>query len=269
MESTEGIVYSVIIGSLLILVLILTLIVFVVAYTRKIEQKNSAIHLAEKSKQLEIVKAVLETQEAEREKISNNLHDEIGPLMTALKNDLSMMRYDLEEGVLTQNTIIKSQGFLKEIIESIRSVSHDLSPQFVMKYGLSRGITQFLSHLVFTEKIVDIELNDRDFSKLTKINIYRVVLELVNNLMKHERFSYLKVLGNSLEDGMVEIMISHNGKGLTQEQFDYLKQESDGMGLGSIASRLLVLNGRISHYHSNNKAHIKLTIPTKSNEKVD
>lgn len=269
MESEESIIFTIVIGTLMISLLVMIIIVFMVAHNRNMEIKNNALQLAQKTKELEVVRAVLETQEAEREAIANNLHDEIGPLMTALKNDLTMMRYDLDEGILTQEKIKESQEFMKEVIENIRTVSQALSPQFVLKYGLGQGMVQFLNHLSIPKIKVDIHLNDSDYSKTITINAYRVFLEVVNNVMKHEKLSTLQVEGKMNDSGLIQIVIAHDGPGLNQKQYEMLKASSNGMGLDSMSSRLQVLNGEIVYSNHQELAQIKLIIPTGNNEKID
>ena len=105
MDTEEGLVITIILGSLMMFVLVLTIITFVVMYSKKMAAKNNTIRLVEKNKELTLLRTEIESQESEREKIAANLHDEIGPLLATLRLNLSLLIHDLKDGVLSGSQI--------------------------------------------------------------------------------------------------------------------------------------------------------------------
>jgi signal transduction histidine kinase len=93
-----------------------------------------------------------------------------------------------------------------------------------------------------------------------QLNIYRICLEILNNLYKHANYQYLKIIvertGNNLQ-----FEFTHNGMGITTKEIDKLAAGSQGLGLKSLMSRALLLNATINYEIDEGLASIKLQIP--------
>lgn len=261
MDGEESIILSVIAGSLVIFILVMVIILFVVQFSKKIQERESAYLLSLKNKELELLRTVIQTQESEREKIAANLHDEVGPLLSTLKLKISKHKRSLSKKILTVEDLDEEREFIDNIIDNIRTASHHLTPQFVVKYGLVKAFRNFVAPIAMP--YIEISSNLENENKLNNqliINVYRIVLELINNALKHDSPSEMNMsineVGNSLE-----IIINHNGKGLSEKQYLADTNENNGLGLSSIKSRVLVLNARINFIQTDTKSHTKLIIP--------
>ena len=89
--------------------------------------------------------------------------------------------------------------------------------------------------------------------------IFRVIQELVNNILKHSNASFIHLTQN-LSDDKFFIRMHHDGKGLTQADFEKLNKAASGLGLKNIQSRLKLLHGRIFFEKDMSQTYFKVTI---------
>lgn len=261
MDSKESVVLLVVAGSLMIFVLVMVIIMFVVQFSKKIQQRENEHLISIKNKELELLRSVIETQESEREIIAANLHDEVGPLLATLKLKISKHKRSLAKKILTVEDLDEEREFIDNIIDNIRTASHHLTPQFVVKYGLLAALKNFVAPI--TNPYIKIHSNiesEKHFNNQLIINMYRIILELINNALKHDAPTEMDIFLNESKNEL-ELIIEHNGEGLSESKYLSDTNEKNGLGLSSIKSRVLVLNGRINFIQTDTKSHTKLTIP--------
>jgi two-component system NarL family sensor kinase len=261
MADETSIMLIVIIGTLVIVLLSLVVVTFTVMHTRKLAKKDSDHNIALKNKELELLKATIDTQEFEREKIALNLHDEVGPLLSSVKFKLAKYKRDFNAGKLTENSFSDDSDFIDTIIQNVRGVSHDLSPQHVVKFGLAKAIETFTTGLDSVHCLVVSELDDEKMlSKTMSRNLYCIILELVNNSIKHDTPTWFEI-EFFIEDDLIKIRINHDGEGLTTESFDTFEAGSTGLGLSSVKSRMVLLNGMLSFSKVNEMSNTEIVVP--------
>ena len=261
MDNEKNIILIVLAGTLVILLLILTIITFVVTYNKKMLQKSSAHNLLIKNKELELLKSIIETQESEREKIASNLHDEVGPLLSRLKLNITSHKRALQKNQLEVEKLEQESKFIDTIYDNVRTVSHDLSPSFLLKFGLVKAIRNFTSNFDTPKIEVVSEINDEELiSNQIIINVYRVLLELVNNTVKHDNSKTLEIKILSNNDLLI-VTFNHDGIGITNDDFNKLADQSNGLGLNSIQSRIIILNAKLDFRTENDKPKIELVVP--------
>ena len=95
------------------------------------------------------------------------------------------------------------------------------------------------------------------------ISIYRMVQELINNVLKHAKANRLHVTSNYSGE-QLRLTITHNGSGLSQEQFEKLRYNRDGLGLKNIQNRVILLRGKINFQASPDNNQINITIQLQS-----
>lgn len=259
MVDEKSIVFVVIAGTMVMFVLMLAIIMFVILYNRKLVAKENEHNLAIKDKELEMLRSVIEAEENEREKIARNLHDEVGPLLSTLKLNISRFKRLLQKEKLTEETLDKERTFIDNIIDNVRTVSHDLSPQFLLKFGLIKALQNYLQHVKEIEVEFDAPIDDASLSKQMAINLYRISLELLNNLIKHDKPTTLKISLFKQNDHLL-LTLLHNGTGITNEEFTKFTKNASGLGLNSIQSRVLIINGNLN-FTTDSQPTITLSAP--------
>lgn len=261
MDSEKGIILSIIASSAMMFLLVLVIILFVVYYSKKIQAKESSHELSLKNKELELLRVVIKTQESEREKIAANLHDEVGPLLSTLKLNISKHKKSLSKNILTNNDLDTEREFIDIIIDNVRTACHHLTPQFVLKYGLIKGLKNFITPINYPVITLNSNLeNENHLSKQIILNVYRIGLELINNAIKHGKPKKMKIEIMEVND-LLYFKLYHNGVGLNENQFNKAIENKNGLGLSSIESRIIILNGDIKFHEQSNESITTLTIP--------
>ncbi len=259
----DVVTYSVLVsvGSIVMLLLITAfLLAFNSSQRKKFQYQQNLLNLKEEQ-QNELIKAAVRREETERHRISEELHDEVGALLSATKLYLSNLhdKYGHEDAEIYK----KSLELLDESIHKVRSISHNLHSGILKELGLNQAIysfTQKLSQPGKLEVITELDENYDSKNPENDISIYRMIQELCGNIIKHSRAKYLKITSH-IEDNILSFTIQHNGKGLTQEEFEQLRYEKKGLGLKNIQNRIILLKGKINFERSENENIITLNIP--------
>ena len=191
--------------------------------------------------QREKIFAEITIRENERKRIAGDLHDSMGPLLSAVK--LNIGSVDVESAA-DREVLEKTGGYLDEIIGSMRRISHDLLPSTLERKGLLEAIREFLLQ-VKNKQSVNIQLyivKEINVPKEKEIHIFRMIQEIVHNTIKHAQASNLQI-GFSEEGGHLLCLTKDDGKGFDKEK---VLSSSLGLGLRSLESRCEILNGVLS-----------------------
>jgi signal transduction histidine kinase len=89
--------------------------------------------------------------------------------------------------------------------------------------------------------------------------IFRVTQELVNNILKHSNASFIHLTQN-IADNKFYIRLNHDGKGITQQDFEKMNKSSVGLGLKNIQSRMKVLEGTVNFERDPSQTFYKVTL---------
>jgi signal transduction histidine kinase len=228
-----------IVNGLLAEITILT-IVFVYKYKREREEFAKKALMSVKLKE-ELSQSLLLVQEAERKRIAQDLHDDVGNTLTGLRlyvqNHFSRVLPRDENEQQFQELIISE---LTKVNYDLRDISHNLLPRDLELGGLISGIKTQLELAERNNANIKFDfIYDGNFDQLTseiEINIYRVFTELLQNIVKHSEatkatFECL-VFNNTLQ-----VIAEDNGKGFDSHQ------SGNGIGISNIKSRVSYLRG--------------------------
>jgi len=182
--------------------------------------------------------AEITIRENERKRIADDLYDSLGPLLSAVKLNISSV--DIESS--TDKAIIeKTGGYLDEIIGSLRRISHDLLPNTLERKGLLEALREFI-HQANIKQSVNITLyvvRSISVPKEKEIHIFRMIQEIVLNTIKHAGADNLQI-GLSEKEGHLLCFTKDDGKGFYKEK---VLSGSSGLGIRSLESRCEILNG--------------------------
>lgn len=181
------------------------------------------------------------TQEKEREKIARDLHDGVGQSLVALKINLGLMNNSVKDATL-RDQASKTIKLADNAIEEIRNVMYNLKPVGLKRDGLGDSVRELCKKLNGLENIsftYEIDSNLPRWNETVEVNIYRIVQECLTNIMKHSCATVAHINMLVINETIVLIRISDNGKG-----FD-LNILSSGLGLTSIKERADMINAKI------------------------
>ncbi|OFX26455.1 MAG: hypothetical protein A2041_00505 [Bacteroidetes bacterium GWA2_31_9b] len=203
-----------------------------------------------KEAERKILNAVIETEEHEREKFAKDLHDGIGPLLSASKiysKSFQLCENDEERS----QTIQKLEETIDEAIQSVQEISNNLSPHILKNFGLKVAIESFLKKITDASLIkFTIGSNfEKRVSENIEIILYRVTVELINNTIKHSNANTIQIKLLQKENNLF-LHYTDDGIGFNINE---TLNKSTGMGLSNIYSRIRSLDGDIVMDSSKNR----------------
>jgi signal transduction histidine kinase len=195
----------------------------------------------EKERQLVAAQSLMKGQEEERSRLAKDLHDGVGGLLSGVKLSLSNMKGNVflsEDNVRAVNTII---GQLDNSINELRRVSHNMMPEALIKYGLKETLENYCENINQAGKL-DVRLQtyklEERMEQDTEIILYRIVQELLNNVVKHADAKQVLVQ-LMREDNKFTLTVEDDGRGFDLNNPDHPL----GAGLQNIKARAGYLNG--------------------------
>ncbi|MCU0352883.1 MAG: histidine kinase [Cytophagales bacterium] len=201
--------------------------------TAEIAKANEAL----RRKNEEITQALVKGQLQERQRVANELHDNLGGLLSALKLNLEAMRTDhlsSAERKLYENVLNMVAGACVEV----RNISHHLLPETLEREGLAPALVRF-AQAVNSGGRLQLELDlfglEKPLDKSVEVNVYPICIELVNNVIKHASAT-VATLQVVRTDDELTVLVADNGIGMTGG-------DDTGIGLKNIRSRATALNG--------------------------
>jgi signal transduction histidine kinase len=259
--TTPGISIVLFLGTLGMLVLVIGLILFIIFHQRKVIRYQTKLQEMEIEQQKMMLTASIKLQEEERQRLAADLHDDAGPL-------LATARLYLNENLVNQDkssqlqSIFQARQIIDDTIQLIRNISHSLMPPTLKNFGLESAINDLFQKISGSGAInASSRFHDyRDRLKPEKeLVVFRIVQELVNNILKHSNSSFIHLTQNTHGDKFY-LRIHHDGRGLVQADFEKLNKSNIGLGLKNISSRLRVVQGSINFEKDISQTYYKITM---------
>ncbi|WBL43222.1 sensor histidine kinase [Algoriphagus halophytocola] len=192
--------------------------------------KNLQHEKRKKEMQSKFTQELLKNQEQERVRISKDLHDGIGQSLLLIKNKVALAK-DTDTGEL-----------LDTAISELRAIARSLHPMQLEKLGFTKAAEHLLEQIdQETEIFVSYEIDNLEsvLNKNIELQLYRILQESINNVLKHSDASALRVNFRKIEQA-VELKIEDNGQG-----FDFSQKLNDfqSLGLKTLKERIASLSG--------------------------
>lgn len=245
---------NVVIGISAMGILMLTSIsLFLYMLNRSNRQKQylqqQKIQSLEQEQEIRELKAVMAGEEKERTRLARELHDGIGGMVAAIKMNFSSLRRQYAPVWTHTDGPEKTNGFTKimELINTtgneIRETAHNLMPDILTRHGLTEALNLYTSKVnngsnVYIKLQADSQIND--IPQTIQLSLYRIIQELVQNIIKHASASTALIHISKNPDGVVHILIRDNGKGFDPGAI------TEGIGLQNVRSRIKILHGSLS-----------------------
>lgn len=214
------------------------------SYYKRYKLKQQSKLQQEVLKQQELAtKAVLEAEENERKRIAAELHDGVGQMMSAAKMNLSAMENEIAFNNDSQKRAYeKALSLVDESCKEVRTVSHNMMPNALIKAGLASAVRDFIDKI--DDRVIKVDLYTEGLKERIDSNtetvLYRVIQECVNNTIKHAKANHLDISIIKDNEG-ISITIEDNGKGFNTSD----TSKFEGIGLKNILSRINYLKGEI------------------------
>jgi PAS domain S-box-containing protein len=213
----------------------------VLCIIRDVTERDRLAEVATQSRlrqQQEVLSAILETQETERKRIAEALHNGLGQLLYATK-------LSLEGRNGTPGTPADALKLLNESIRATRTISFELTPGILEDFGLRIALEELVKRISPRHLPVRLHLQglEQPLPASVEIAVYRITQELLNNVLKHAQAT--EVLIHIIhENDRLEVTVEDNGRGF--ESAKLASQPLTGIGLSGVRNRVLLLGGTFS-----------------------
>ncbi len=247
-------------GLTFILILTLAVVLFILLYQKKLFRQQKELQLLELGYQKELTRLIIKSQEGERARISNDLHDEIGVSLSAAKLYINQIGFETEsnEMIALANN---AKEIISQIVKDIRLISQNLSPLPLENFGLEQAIRILLKNLEkggLDTKFVIIGYDQRLPSE-TELGIYRIIQEAVGNTLKHAKATSIKI-SLTIDIQEIKLTIQDNGVGFDLEET--INKPTSSIGLSGIKARTGLLNGKlVFNSKTGEGTYLQLVVP--------
>lgn len=220
------------------------------------KQHDERINNLLSTQETKALESMVQGQENERKRLAQELHNHFGSLLATIKVNLSA----IDEKVISNHHTLTT--LVDQACTDIRNLSHSMNMGIADNFGLVpalKELTLYLQQANGLEVEFSASMNQEQMSAENEIIIYRIVQELVSNVLKHAEASKLSILLTCFDkEFLINILVQDNGKG-----FDIQKTQKNnsGMGLKSLRKMIAGLHGNIifdSHPASGTTVNIDL-----------
>lgn len=216
---------------------------------------------SQKEKERRLTKRIIEAQESERLRIARDLHDDVGNTLATAKGIIN----DIKDSVLIRAQFPELQNahsLIGKAADDLRNVTHDLVPVDFSRFELYKTVAQLVEKASSSSQVKFNFIYDGQVRKFTAGNeliIYRIVAELINNVVKHSKAteSYVQVLYQEMS---LVVCVEDNGIG----SHSISDNRSSGIGLKNVQSRLQFLNAEFNFDQNDNGTSVIIDIPYES-----
>jgi len=188
-----------------------------------------------------IIRAIIDMQEKERERLAKDLHDTLTQELSAIKFYISTIT-ELTRNQRQKALLIKSKEGLNSVIADMRNICFSLMPKILEEFGLVKAVEEFCNHFVY-HKHADFLIRQQSelpvLSPELKIDMYRIIQEFINNAVNHGKADKVRIFFSHNRKNL-KVILKDNGKG-----FD-INLPHKGMGLQNVQSRVKSHNGALS-----------------------
>ncbi len=248
-------------GTLGMLVLTISLIMFIIFHQRKVIRYQQRLQQMEYEQQKILLNASIRLQEEERQRLAADLHDDAGPLLATARLYLNENLVNQDKATQLQS-IFQARQILDDTIQLVRNISHSLMPPTLKNFGLESAVNDLFQKISGSGQI-NASSRFHEYKERLKpekeLIVFRVIQELVNNILKHSSSSFIHLTQNT-QNGSCLLRVHHDGRGIVQADFEKLNKSNIGLGLKNISSRLKVAQGNILFEKDASQTYYKITI---------
>jgi len=192
-------------------------------------------------KELQHLKSFFKGEQKERSRLGRELHEGIGAMLLAMNRQLESYRdkHCTEEGDEDLDLLV---AMMHNTSKELRNTVHNLIPETISLQGLEESIHNFCRQINKERKLDIQQYINGDWSEVSheiSLNIFRIVQELVQNIIKHSGAT-IAAINIVLAEGNVKMIVEDNGKGIVKQR------GTKGTGLRNIQWRVASLNGVMS-----------------------
>jgi two-component system, NarL family, sensor kinase len=236
---------GILIAKIAMLLMAIFIIIFVAYYQYKQAQHQITVKEMQERHRQELMAAVFRGQEAERKRLAQDLHDDIGTMLSVAKMTLNQLERLLDRYSPERAQAQKTRQLLDDTLKNVRRISRDLVPTTLERFGLMAALEELVGNA--NTDLIKVQLErpetlDR-IEPALDLMLYRIVQELVNNAIRHSAATHITIRF-FIHENELRLAVLDDGRGFDIDEVIQSKQR--GLGLRNIESRLSVVNGYVT-----------------------
>ena len=213
----------------------------------------------------ELMKATLNAEEKERDRIFHNMHDQVSPMIRRAMRNLYSHQMNAK-----QNVLVREEEYEEDIhllftaLNEIKSCTHDMIPLFLLEFGLIKALeSEFRTQTreIQATYINKFKLGEELFQDGNRLlNSYRMTLAIIDNVFRHSHCKKCQLMITN-ENKTLCLEIRHDGEGISNEEAEKYARTSVGTGLKSSRVRAMMLDATIDFRKGVGNSSVKISIP--------
>lgn len=213
-----------------------------------------------KLQEINIMKAIIKTQEDERYEVGGELHDNVCQILTSSQISLKMLKKHLPEQ--DQDRLNEGLEYIALATHEIRNLSHRLAPAFFADTTIEEAFTNLIRTFNIDNQYqinihFDEAFKEQPAKREFQLNIYRILQEQLKNILKHAKATVIEISGN-IENDIFKLSITDNGIGFN------INQVKNGIGIANMKRRTELFSGTFNIQSTTGKGcTITVEVPVK------
>lgn len=207
-----------------------------------------------------IIRAIIDTQEKERNRFAADLHDSLGQQLSGIRFYISALEGALDEDEIVQAQFRKTLKFIDNAAADLRNICFNLMPRTLENHTLHFSLEELankFSHAGMLNFKIDYAVKNQSLAKEFEIACFRIVQEFLNNALKHGQASEVTAQFKTSKNQLI-LHIADNGIGYDQAE----AANRSGMGLRNIKTRVESYFGKLEIISSPGKGcQMKMKFP--------
>lgn len=236
---------GIMIATIAMLLMAIFIIIFVAYYQQKQAQHQIMVKELQERHRQELMAAMFRGQEAERRRLAQDLHDDIGTMLSVAKMTLNQLERHLDRYSPERMQAQKTRQLLDDTLKNVRRISRDLVPTTLERFGLLAALEELVGNA--NTDLISVQLEWPERFDMTApaldVMLYRIVQELVNNAIRHAGAAHITIRF-FIHESELRLAVLDDGRGFDIDEVVQSKQR--GLGLRNIESRLSVVNGHVT-----------------------
>ena len=237
----------VLLGMVLALLLVGFILFLLFLYQKRQHRQEKEMVRMKQEYEQEVLRSQLEMQEATFKTIAQELHDNIGQVLSVVKLSLSIL--PLEAQHPAYESVQNSRQMLNKIIYDMADLTKSLHTDRISQIGLIEAIRFDLESLRRTGLVevgFSVEGEEVAFESQKAIFLFRMFQEMINNILKHSKATHVNIAVNYSIDDKFVLRVEDNGVGFDPEKKQVTASSSSGIGLKSMTNRARLIGGEIT-----------------------
>ncbi|MEA5459908.1 ATP-binding protein [Arcicella sp. LKC2W] len=242
-QTSLPIVITVVLGTLIFISLALFVVLFLSFFYKKQTQNLQEKQALKTAYDQEILKSQIEVQNQTLQHIGQELHDNIGQLLSVAKINLNVLE---ESDNIEHESIKQTNEIITQSINDLRALTKSLDGDFVHDFGLEESISHELQRIRKTKRFqteISVLGEKRKLGYEREIVLFRIVQEVLNNAIKHSKAKKINITLHYFSNNF-ELSATDNGKGFDISAIETNNINSSGAGLRNIQRRMDLIGGQ-------------------------